>query len=156
MGQRESDVFGGVVAEQESSHCYSLSSVLPDKQTAEMCLRNAALERKLGEIDRGAPSTPESTPTSGANGIISKLRQAQKTPSEMLRIERSVQAQFNTEVAVAEKEAYAGTNGLPFVAARHIGNAQPAESEELAKPATAETVNADEIRISDDEEDIEN
>lgn len=26
--------------------------VLPDKQTAEMCLRFAALERKLGEIDR--------------------------------------------------------------------------------------------------------
>lgn len=25
---------------------------LPDKQTAEMCLRFAALERKLGEIDR--------------------------------------------------------------------------------------------------------
>lgn len=26
--------------------------VLPDKQTAEMCLRFAAMERKLGEIDR--------------------------------------------------------------------------------------------------------
>lgn len=26
--------------------------VLPDRQTAEMCLRFAAMERKLGEIDR--------------------------------------------------------------------------------------------------------
>jgi pre-mRNA-splicing factor SYF1 len=30
----------------------SATESLPDRQTAEMCLRFAALERKLGEIDR--------------------------------------------------------------------------------------------------------
>jgi len=95
----------------------------------------------------------------------------------MLRIKRSVQAQFNTEasylaaqalgtipeskepdegqdaMAAAENQAYAGTDGPAFVAAKQTGNVQP-QSEESAQPAAAEVVNADEIRISDDEEDI--
>ncbi|KAI6043062.1 hypothetical protein EDC04DRAFT_2961848 [Pisolithus marmoratus] len=62
--------------------------ILPPKQTAEMCLRFAALERKLGEIDR-------------ARAIYAHASQfwSEDTFREMLRIKRSVQAQFNTEAS---------------------------------------------------------
>jgi pre-mRNA-splicing factor SYF1 len=164
--------------------------VLPDKQTAEMCLRFAALERKLGEIDRARAvyahasqfCDPRVNPRFWSEWNNFEIETgSEDTFREMLRIKRSVQAQFNTEasylaaqalgtipgsktseedkepqdaMAAAEKEAYAGTNGPAFVAAKHTGNVQPAETEEPA--AAAETANADEIRISDDEEDIEN
>lgn len=104
---------------------------------------------------------------------------SEDTFREMLRIKRSVQAQYNTEasylaaqalgtiqekaseesnepqdaMAAAEKQAYAGTNGPAFVAAKKTGNV-PVESEDSAKPAAPEVANTDEIRISDDEEDM--
>lgn len=88
--------------------------VLPDKEAKIMCLRYADLEKKLGEIDRARaifvhgsqfsdPRLPEET-------FWNKWREFEvehgneDTFREMLRIKRSVQAQFNTQVNVMSVE----------------------------------------------------
>lgn len=154
--------------------------VLPDRQTAEMCLRFAQLERKLGEIDRARViyahasqfCDPRVNPEFWAEWNSFEIETgSEDTFREMLRIKRSVQAQFNTEasflaaqtmaarkgqfveiapavpadpMAAAEQEAAGGKS--MFVAAQHSVNVKETEAEE---PAAA---NADEIHISDDEE----
>ncbi|KAF9052709.1 hypothetical protein BJ165DRAFT_1523477 [Panaeolus papilionaceus] len=155
--------------------------VLPDKQTAEMCLRFAALERKLGEIDRARAiyahasqfCDPRVNPRFWSEWNTFEVETgSEDTFREMLRIRRSVQAQFNTEssylvahatnaeqgnaekaeeaaaadpMAAADKQA----NGPAFVAATKTGlvnqdNKPPAPAPQVA--------NADEIHISDDED----
>ena len=148
-----------------------------------MCLRFAALERKLGEIDRARAvyahasqfCDPRVNPRFWSEWNNFEIETgSEDTFREMLRIKRSVQAQFNTEasylaaqalgtiqeapeegtepqdaMAAAEKQAY-GTNGPAFVAAKKTGNVEP-RSEESAEPAA--TANVDEIRISDDDDD---
>jgi len=160
--------------------------VLPDKQTAEICLRFAALERKLGEIDRARAiyahasqfCDPRVNPRFWTEWNNFEIETgSEDTFREMLRIKRSVQAQFNTEasylaaqalgtiqesneveepqdaMAAAEKTATkAGTNGPAFVAAKTTGNVQPEVEDESTKPAATEAGNVDEIRISDDED----
>src|SRR5882757_3099507 len=136
--------------------------VLPDRQTAEMCLRFAALERKLGEIDRARSiyahasqfCDPRLNPQFWSEWNSFEIETgSEDTFREMLRIKRSVQAQFNTEasylaaqtitarqgqkavqidepqdaMAAAEKQVYGGTNGPAFVSAKTTGNAPPAE-----------------------------
>ena len=163
--------------------------VLPDRQTAEMCLRFAALERKLGEIDRARAiyahasqfCDPRVNPQFWTEWNAFEIETgSEDTFREMLRIKRSVQAQFNTEasylaaqtitarqgtqkvaqnddaqdaMSAAERQAYNGTNGPAFVAAKTTGNAPPAEegnnSIDVLSP---QAKNADEIQISDDEE----
>lgn len=44
--------------------------VLPDRQTAEMCLRFAAMERKLGEIDRARAIYAHGSQFAGGFGVI--------------------------------------------------------------------------------------
>lgn len=161
--------------------------VLPDKQTAEMCLRFAALERKLGEIDRSRAiyahasqfCDPRVNPHFWSEWNTFEIETgSEDTFREMLRIKRSVQAQFNTEasylaaqalgaekqakggedgaqedeaqdaMAAVEKQAYSGVNGPAFVAAKTTGNIQPRTEDAQAMQATT---NADEIHISDDE-----
>jgi hypothetical protein len=82
--------------------------VLPDKQTAEMCLRFATMERKLGEIDRAraiyAHASQFCDPRVNANfwtewNAFEIETGSEDTFREMLRIKRSVQAQFNTEAS---------------------------------------------------------
>jgi len=166
---------------------FAVPSVLPDKQTAEMCLRFAALERKLGEIDRARAiyahasqfCDPRVNPHFWSEWNNFEIETgSEDTFREMLRIKRSVQAQFNTEasylaaqalgtkqakdveegkepqdaMAAAEKQAY-GTNGPSFVAAKKTGNVQPQTDEDAQPAATpAEVANAEEIHISDDED----
>ncbi|CAA7267929.1 unnamed protein product [Cyclocybe aegerita] len=156
--------------------------VLLDRQTAEMCLRFAALERKLGEIDRARAiyahasqfCDPRVNPRFWSEWNTFEIETgSEDTFREMLRIKRSVQAQFNTEasylaaqttsaregtrqaeeaseapdaMAAAEKQTYGGA----FVAAKATGNGVPANGEEAAAPPQAS--NADEIHISDDED----
>lgn len=101
--------------------------VLPDEQAREMCIRFADLERKLGEIDRARAiymhssqmADPRTTPTFWKVWHDFEVRHGNEdTFREMLRIKRSVQAQFNTQVnfmsaqmlaAAASKSAGAGT-----------------------------------------------
>jgi len=155
--------------------------VLPDKQTAEMCLHFATMERKLGEIDRArviyAHASQFCDPRVNANfwaewNAFEIETGSEDTFREMLRIKRSVQAQFNTEasyiaaqmaskkgeveqaeaenemgvdpMAAMEREAGGGKKGPAFVAA--ISNPV------VQKPPLEPEANAEEIQISDDED----
>ncbi|KAJ7582595.1 hypothetical protein C8J56DRAFT_223714 [Mycena floridula] len=160
--------------------------VLPDKQTAIMCLRFAGLERKLGEIDRARAIFAHASQFCDPRVNASFWKEwydfeletgSEDTFREMLRIKRSVQAQFNTEVsylaaqtiaaregaavaedeaaptdamAAAEKQAGGGTRGTAFVAATTTALPRP-DNEENGEAEPAET-NVDEIHISDDED----
>lgn len=160
--------------------------VLPNKQTAEMCERFAALERKLGEIDRARAiyahasqfCDPRITPGFWKAWNTFEIETgSEDTFREMLRIKRSVQAQYNTEVsflaaqAVAAREGGAkkaaaaaavaapvdamaaaeneakGKAGPAFVAAKANGSA-PADA---APAENGDAGNADEIQIDDDD-----
>lgn len=161
--------------------------VLPDRQTAEICLRFAALERKLGEIDRARAiyahasqfCDPRVNPQFWTEWNSFEIETgSEDTFREMLRIKRSVQAQFNTEasylaaqtmaarqgtrkdddledavedaMAMADKQAGA-TKGPAFVAAKKT--ALPRVDEEAQEgDAPAPVANTDEIHISDDED----
>jgi pre-mRNA-splicing factor SYF1 len=162
-------------------------TVLPDRQTAEMCLRFAALERKLGEIDRARAiyahasqfCDPRVNPQFWSEWNSFEIETgSEDTFREMLRIKRSVQAQFNTEasylaaqtmaarqgtrraeeeidaaqdaMAAAEKQAGVGVKGPAFVAAKKTAQAKNGEEESEAPPVSQ--TNADEIHISDDED----
>lgn len=147
-----------------------------------MCLRFAALERKLGEIDRARAiyahasqfCDPRTNPGFWSEWNTFEIETgSEDTFREMLRIKRSVQAQFNTEasylaaqtitarqgtrkaeevatpqdpMAAAEKQARAG-DGPAFVAATK----KPAAGDADEAQAAPEMANADEIQISDDE-----
>ncbi|EJD05741.1 spliceosome complex protein [Fomitiporia mediterranea MF3/22] len=161
--------------------------VLPDKQTAQMCLRFAQLERKLGEIDRARAiyahasqfCDPRVLPEFWTEWYNFEIDTgSEDTFREMLRIKRSVQAQFNTEasflaaqtiaarkgtadlaaeaeeaadpMAQAEKQATGG-KGTTFVAAAKT--AVPTENAGAdGEDVQAQQQNEDEIRISDDED----
>ncbi|KAL4250421.1 crooked-neck family protein [Abortiporus biennis] len=156
--------------------------ILPDRQTAEMCLRFASMERKLGEIDRAraiyAHASQFCDPRVNAKfwsewNSFEIETGSEDTFREMLRIKRSVQAQFNTEasyiaaqmavkegenkdleeleqpadaMAAVEKQTGA-TKGPAFVAAK----SNPVPREESSTNGAA-AGNEDEIHISDDED----
>uniref|UniRef100_A0A0W0FZS5 Pre-mRNA-splicing factor SYF1 n=1 Tax=Moniliophthora roreri TaxID=221103 RepID=A0A0W0FZS5_MONRR len=163
--------------------------VLPDRQTAEMCLRFAALERKLGEIDRARAIYAHASQFCDPRVNEKFWKEwndfeietgSEDTFREMLRIKRSVQAQFNTEAhylaaqtiaakngtggnggkaasiaevpdAMAAAEKQAATGGPAFVAATKTAIHRLAEEADDAASAAA-AANADEIHISDDED----
>ncbi|KAE8265954.1 hypothetical protein A4X09_0g6387 [Tilletia walkeri] len=121
--------------------------MLPDRQTADMCLRFAALERKLGEIDRAraiyAHASQFCDPRTNA-AFWKQWNQfeietgSEDTFREMLRIKRSVQAQFNTDVS------YIAASALSAAARNKLGAAQEEAKKELAAAG---------LEDSEDEED---
>jgi pre-mRNA-splicing factor SYF1 len=158
---------------------------LPDKQTAEMCLRFATMERKLGEIDRARAiyahasqfCDPRVNPNFWAEWNAFEIETgSEDTFREMLRIKRSVQAQFNTEasyiaaqmasktgapepedidanvdpMAAAERDANGAKKGPAFVAATKTA-VPKVDGDKTAPPAES---NEEEILISDEEEDL--
>ncbi|KNZ52319.1 hypothetical protein VP01_361g12 [Puccinia sorghi] len=94
---------------------------LPNNQTAEMCMRFANLEQKLGEIDRAraiyAHSSqfcdPRTAPKFWETYHNFEIQHgSEDTFREMLRIKRAVQASFNTETSyLAAKAAAARAAG---------------------------------------------
>ncbi|KAJ9103977.1 pre-mRNA-splicing factor syf1 [Naganishia friedmannii] len=95
--------------------------VLPDRQTAEMCLRFAAMERKLGEIDRARAIYAHASQFCDPRTYPEFWREwnsfeidtgSEDTFREMLRIKRSVQAAFNTEASYLVAQAEAARKGL--------------------------------------------
>ncbi|KXN90512.1 Pre-mRNA-splicing factor SYF1 [Leucoagaricus sp. SymC.cos] len=161
--------------------------VLPDRQTAEMCLRFAALERKLGEIDRARAiyahasqfCDPRTNPRFWNEWNSFEIETgSEDTFREMLRIKRSVQAQFNTEASylaaqtVAARQGSQGEKeeseepqdamaaaerqvgkGPAFVAAKSTApKAVDGDEAGTKAAAPAPTSNADEIHISDEED----
>ena len=161
--------------------------VLPDKQTAEMCLRFAAMERKLGEIDRARAiyahasqfCDPRVHPKFWQEWNSFEIETgSEDTFREMLRIKRSVQAQFNTEASylaaqMAVKEGGVAKDALEQATApvdamaaaeRQANNgggkaapafvsAKSSTNVREQEPLQATQANEDEIHISDDDDD---
>jgi len=159
---------------------------LPDKQTAEMCLRFATMERKLGEIDRARAvyahasqfCDPRVNPNFWSEWNAFEIETgSEDTFREMLRIKRSVQAQFNTEasyiaaqmasktgaadpentngdvdpMAAAERDANGSRKGPAFVAATKTAIPKVDGDTAPLEAADAES-NKEEIHISDEED----
>lgn len=159
---------------------------LPDRQTAEMCLHFAALERKLGEIDRARAiyahasqfCDPRVNPRFWSEWNTFEIETgSEDTFREMLRIKRSVQAQFNTEASYLAAQTLAATQGNQdaedseepqdamiaaerqagkgpaFVAAKATGPPKAAVEADDATLVSVPTQpsNADEIHISDED-----
>lgn len=115
--------------------------VLPNRQTAQMCLRFAQLERKLGEIDRARAiyahasqfCDPRVDPKFWAEWNSFEIETgSEDTFREMLRIKRSVQAQFNTAASYLVAQAEATKAGNLDAAA-----AEDAKAAETADPMAA-------------------
>ena len=89
---------------------------LPDKEAKEMCLKFAEMERRLGEIDRARAiyahasqfSDPRISPSFWEKWEKFEISHGNEdTFKEMLRIKRSVQAQYNTDVNFIASQALA-------------------------------------------------
>lgn len=94
--------------------------VLPDEQAREMCIRFADLERKLGEIDRARAiyshasqiCDPRVAPNFWQVWKEFEIKHGNEdTVREMLRIKRSVQAMYNTQVNFMSSQMLAAAAG---------------------------------------------
>ena len=97
-------------------------SALPDKEARDMCLKFAEMERRLGEIDRARAiyghasqfCDPRTTPTFWQKWDAFEVQHGNEdTFKEMLRIKRSVQAQYNTDVNFIASQALARSQQPP-------------------------------------------
>ncbi|KAI4180823.1 MAG: hypothetical protein L6R41_006997 [Letrouitia leprolyta] len=91
-------------------------AALPDKEARDMCLKFAEMERRLGEIDRARAiyghasqfCDPRTTPAFWSKWEAFEVQHGNEdTFKEMLRIKRSVQAQYNTDVNFIASQALA-------------------------------------------------
>lgn len=91
-------------------------AALPDKDAAGMCVKFAEMERRLGEIDRARAiwghasqfCDPRVNPEFWRKWEAFEVQHGNEdTFKEMLRIKRSVQAQFNTDVSFIAGQAVA-------------------------------------------------
>ena len=91
-------------------------SALPDSEAKEMCLKFADMEKRLGEIDRARAiyghasqfCDPRTNPEFWARWEQFEVQHGNEdTFKEMLRIKRSVQAQYNTDVNFIATQALA-------------------------------------------------
>ena len=91
-------------------------AALPDKEARDMCLKFAEMERRLGEIDRARAiyghasqfCDPRTTPAFWSKWEAFEVQHGNEdTFKEMLRIKRSVQAQYNTDVSFIASQALA-------------------------------------------------
>lgn len=91
-------------------------AALPDSEAKDMCLKFAEMERRLGEIDRARAiyghasqfCDPRTQPGFWEKWKSFEVQHGNEdTYKEMLRIQRSVQAQYNTDVSYIASEAVA-------------------------------------------------
>jgi pre-mRNA-splicing factor SYF1 len=91
-------------------------AALPDAEAKEMCLKFAEMERRLGEIDRARAiyghasqfCDPRTSPEFWKKWESFEVQHGNEdTYKEMLRIKRSVQAQYNTDVNFIASQAVA-------------------------------------------------
>ena len=96
--------------------------VLPDREAKDMCLKFAEMERRLGEIDRARAiyghgsqfCDPRTTPTYWQKWEAFEVQHGNEdTFKEMLRIKRSIQAQYNTDVNFIASQALARSQQKP-------------------------------------------
>lgn len=97
-------------------------SVLPDTEAKEMCLKFAEMEKRLGEIDRARAiyghasqfCDPRTSPDFWTKWEQFEVQHGNEdTYKEMLRIKRSVQAQYNTDVNFIASQALARSQRQP-------------------------------------------
>ena len=95
---------------------------LPDKEARDMCLKFAEMEKRLGEIDRSRTiyghasqfCDPRTTPIFWHKWEEFEVQHGNEdTFKEMLRIKRSVQAQYNTDVNFIASQALARSQQRP-------------------------------------------
>ncbi|KAG0149688.1 hypothetical protein CROQUDRAFT_73826 [Cronartium quercuum f. sp. fusiforme G11] len=151
---------------------------LPNAQTAEMCLRFASLEQKLGEIDRARAiyahasqfCDPRTSPQFWETYHNFEIQHgSEDTFREMLRIKRAVQASFNTETSYLAAKAAAARAGTAAKQQQEDAMSQLANGNEksttmsfvpstknlVVLPPTVENEkanNVDEIAIDDDDD----
>lgn len=91
-------------------------AALPDKDARDMCLKFADMEKRLGEIDRARAiyghasqfCDPRTSPSFWTKWEQFEVQHGNEdTFKEMLRIKRSVQAQYNTDVNFIASQALA-------------------------------------------------
>ncbi|KAL8938086.1 MAG: hypothetical protein Q9216_004084 [Gyalolechia sp. 2 TL-2023] len=91
-------------------------AALPDREARDMCLKFAEMERRLGEIDRARAiyghasqfCDPRTTPAFWSKWEAFEVQHGNEdTFKEMLRVKRSVQAQYNTDVNFIASQALA-------------------------------------------------
>lgn len=91
-------------------------AALPDKEARDMCLKFADMEKRLGEIDRARAiyghasqfCDPRTSPSFWSTWESFEVQHGNEdTFKEMLRIKRSVQAQYNTDVNFIASQALA-------------------------------------------------
>jgi len=106
-------------------------SALPDREARDMCLKFAEMERRLGEIDRARAiyghasqfCDPRTTPTFWQKWESFEVQHGNEdTFKEMLRIKRSVQAQYNTDVNFIASQALARSQMQPVQEGNEDGN----------------------------------
>ncbi|KAJ5227011.1 Pre-mRNA-splicing factor syf1, partial [Penicillium citrinum] len=97
-------------------------AALPDQEAKEMCLKFAEMERRLGEIDRARAIYGHASqfcdPRTNASfwqkwESFEVQHGNEDTFKEMLRIKRSVQAQYNTDVNFIASQAIARSQQQP-------------------------------------------
>lgn len=98
---------------------------LPDNDAKKMCMKFAEMERRLGEIDRARAiyahasqfSDPRISPEFWEKWDRFEVQHGNEdTYKEMLRIKRSVQAQYNTDVNFIASQALARGQAKPAAA----------------------------------------
>lgn len=91
-------------------------AALPDKDARDMCMKFADMEKRLGEIDRARAiyghasqfCDPRTSPAFWGKWEQFEVQHGNEdTFKEMLRIKRSVQAQYNTDVNFIASQALA-------------------------------------------------
>jgi len=149
---------------------------LPDREARAMCIKFAALERKLGEIDRARAiyshcsqlCDPRSTQKFWKTWNDFELRHGNEdTFREMLRVKRSVSASYNTTANFSDALAAGAAANAAAAAADDDMAALEAEATEMAKKKIVggfvkaggeaiqptSTTNNDEIDLDDDDSD---
>ncbi|KAI4720761.1 pre-mRNA-splicing factor syf1 [Aureobasidium sp. EXF-10727] len=97
-------------------------AALPDSEAKDMCLKFAEMERRLGEIDRARAiyghasqfCDPRREPSFWQKWESFEVQHGNEdTFKDMLRIKRSVQAQYNTDVSFIASQAIARSQQAP-------------------------------------------
>ena len=120
-------------------------AALPDREARDMCLKFAEMERRLGEVDRARAiyghasqfCDPRITPTFWHRWEEFEVQHGNEdTFKEMLRIKRSVQAQYNTDVNFIASQALARSQHK--LEDREYGKADGASNEQADAMAALE------------------
>lgn len=125
-------------------------STLPDAEARDMCLKFADMEKRLGEIDRARAiyghasqfCDPRTNPEFWAKWNVFEVQHGNEdTFKEMLRVKRSVQAQYNTDVNFVASQALAKSQQQRATAAAGGGSATSNHSDDDGE-MDAETADA--------------